>query len=158
MSACIFCAIVAGEVETSAVYADDMTFAFMDLRQPNGGHALVEPRQHIPTLYDLDEVTSAALMRMVVLTARAVRKSLQPDGVSVWQSNGEAAGQEVPHVHFHVLARQPADGLLRVYAERPPTPDRRTLDQLAGTIREGLPAARAGGAVSHPALGREQRR
>jgi histidine triad (HIT) family protein len=138
MSECPFCSIFTGQSEASLVYADEATIAFLDLRQPNGGHVLVAPRQHIQTLYDLDEATGAALMRTVVRTARAVRTSLQPAGMSIWQSNGEAAGQEVPHVHFHVLARQPDDGLLRVYADKPPRPDRAVLNQLAIRIGRGF--------------------
>ncbi|MGI8912606.1 MAG: HIT family protein [Chloroflexota bacterium] len=145
MSDCIFCAIVTGEIEASLVYADDVTMAFMDLRQPNGGHVLVVPRQHVEMIDDLNAVTGAALMQAVIRTTRAVRKSLQPAGISIWQSNGAAAGQEVPHVHFHVLARQPADSLLRVYAEKPPYPDRASLNQLAITIRRGYTTPHDGG-------------
>ena len=138
MYACAFCGIVAGSVEASIVYEDDATLAFMDLRQPNGGHVLVIPKQHVETIYDLLPDVGARLMQTVVRTARAIRRSVQPDGLSIWQSNGEAAGQEVPHLHVHVFARQPRDGFLRVYPERPARPDRAVLDQLAAQIRAGF--------------------
>jgi histidine triad (HIT) family protein len=158
MSECPFCSIFTGQSEASLVYADEATIAFLDLRQPNGGHVLVAPRQHIQTRYDLDEATGAALMRTVVRTARAVRTSLQPAGMSIWQSNGEAAGQEVPHVHFHVLARQPADGLLRVYADKPPRPEREALNQLAITIQHAFPTGHDGGEQDQDGGAKEQRR
>jgi histidine triad (HIT) family protein len=121
-------------VEASVVFEDDATLAFMDLRQPNGGHVLVIPKQHVETIYDLPPDVGARLMQTVVRTARAMRRGIQPDGLSIWQSNGEAAGQEVPHLHMHLFARQPRDGFLRVYPERPARPDRSVLDQLAERI------------------------
>ena len=138
MPVCAFCGIVAGSMEASVVYEDDATLAFMDLRQPNAGHVLVIPKEHVETIYDLLPETGARLMQTVIRTARAVRRSVQPGGLSIWQSNGEAAGQEVPHLHVHLFARQPRDGFLRVYPERPARPDRTVLDQLAEQIRAGF--------------------
>ena len=138
MSDCVFCGIVAGSVEASIVHEDEVTIAFMDLSQPNGAHVLVIPRQHIETIYDLEPDVGAGLMQTVVRTARAVRRSLQPAGLSIWQSNGPAAGQDVPHVHVHLLTRQPQDGFLRVFPGIPARPARAILDQLADKIRAGF--------------------
>jgi histidine triad (HIT) family protein len=141
VSACVFCVIVAGAVRASLVYEDDATVAFVDRRQPHratGAHVLVVPRRHVETIYDLEPDAGARLMETVIRTARAVRRSLQPAGLSVWQSNGPAAGQEVPHVHFHVLARRPQDGLLRVYPDKPPYPEPAVLDQMAAKISAGI--------------------
>ena len=144
MGGCVFCGVVAGTVEVSVVYEDDATVAFMDQRQPNGGHVLVIPRQHVETLPDLTPDVAARLMQATVLTARAVQRSLGPAGLSVWQSNGTAAGQEVPHVHMHVLARRHGDGLLRVYPQRPPYPGRAALDELAAKVRSGFETSEDG--------------
>lgn len=65
--------------------------------------------------YDLDEDTASALAGTVCKVARAVRRVYAPEGLSIWQSNGPAAFQEVPHVHWHVLPRYKDDGLLVVY-------------------------------------------
>lgn len=135
---CVFCEIVVGRVGASIVYAGDATVVFADRRQPTEAHLLVVPKQHRETIYDLHPTEASQLMQTVVLTARAVRAVVQPAGLSVWQSNGRAAGQEVPHVHVHVLARRPDDGLLRVYPARPPYPDRLALDQLAQRIKAVL--------------------
>ena len=97
---CIFCQIVAGEAEASFAYEDDATMAFVDLRQFHAGHTLVVPRRHIRDIYGLDEKTGSALMAAISRVAEAVREAFQPDGINVWQSNGEP-WQEVFHLHFH---------------------------------------------------------
>jgi histidine triad (HIT) family protein len=138
---CVFCGIVNGTVEASVVAADDTTLAFLDLRQPSwprGGSVLVVPRAHVEQVDELPAEVAGAVMGTVVRVAGAVRKALAPEGISVWSSNGAAAGQEVPHVHLHVVARFGGDGLLRVYAERPPYPGRADLDELAARITGGL--------------------
>lgn len=76
------------------------------------------PRLHIETVFDLDETTGEAVMRAAVRLARAIRAAFAPEGLSLWQSNGPAAFQEVPHFHLHVLPRWEGDGLLRIYPER----------------------------------------
>lgn len=135
MNGCVFCGIAAGRVEASIVFEDDWSIAFMDLRQPNAGHVLVVPRQHVQEICDLEPSVGVRLMEAVIETARAVRSAFRPEGLSIWQSNGEAAGQEVPHVHFHVLARWTGDELLRVYPRKPPYPSRGELDEMACRIR-----------------------
>jgi histidine triad (HIT) family protein len=67
-----------------------------------------------------------------------VRDAFGPDGINIWQSNGEAAGQEVFHLHLHVLPRRLNDGLLRFYPSRPGYPSRAELDDQAALIRERL--------------------
>jgi histidine triad (HIT) family protein len=135
---CVFCAIIAREAEASVVYEDEATIAFMDLRQFHDGHALVVPRRHIASFFELDDPTGAALMRTLVRVARAIRDAFTPDGMNIWQSNGEAAGQEVFHLHLHVLPRRQDDGLVRFYPTRPAYPPRAELDGQANLIRAHL--------------------
>ncbi len=134
MTDCVFCAIIAGALPASIIYQDDDTIVFADMRQPTEAHVLVVPKQHVQTLDALPLDLAAHLMQVAVLTARAINASMEPEGLSLWQSNGEVAGQEVPHVHLHLLTRQPSDDLLTVYAVRPARPDRTTLDSLAAKI------------------------
>ncbi|WP_233198668.1 MULTISPECIES: HIT domain-containing protein [Luteimonas] len=71
--------------------------------------------------------------------ARAADAVFAPDGLNLWQSNREAGGQEVPHVHLHVQPRKTGDGLLRIYPDAPPAPPARAvLDALATTLRAAL--------------------
>ena|SRR5579859_3647351 len=138
MNDCVFCRIIRRELPASVVYEDDETLAFLDLRQPSAAHVLVVPKFHVETIFDLESELAARLMQTVVLTACAVRKSLGPAGVNLWQSNGRAAGQEVPHVHVHVLAREEGDGLFPMYSQPPPLPEGEALDRLAASIRAGF--------------------
>lgn len=133
--ACIFCRIAAGEAEASVVCEDAETIAFIDLRQFHAGHTLVIPKRHVEDIFALDETTAAAVAVTVVRVAKAVRAAFAPDGISIWQSNGEAAGQEVPHLHVHVLPRRTDDGMVRIYPSRPGYPARAVLDEQAAAIR-----------------------
>ena len=112
---CIFCRIIRGELDSATIYEDESTLAFLDLRQSNEGHVLVVPRRHFEQIYDLDEDSACALAGTVCKVARAIRRVYSPDGLSIWQSNGPAAFQEVPHVHWHVFPRYTNDGHLVVY-------------------------------------------
>jgi histidine triad (HIT) family protein len=143
---CAFCAILAGALPASLVHEDDQVIAFMDLRQAVPGHVLVVPRRHVETLFDLDEDTAAQLMRVAVRIARAADVAFAPDGLNLWQSNREAGGQEVLHVHLHVQPRTTGDGLLRIYpGPQPPAPTGRdALDAWAGRLRDALRASPVG--------------
>ena len=112
---CVFCRIIQGELDSATIYEDDSTLAFLNLRQSNEGHILVVPRNHVEQIYDLDEDTACALAGTVCKVSRAVRRVYAPEGLSIWQSNGPAAFQEVPHVHWHIFPRYIDDGHLVVY-------------------------------------------
>ena len=114
-SDCVFCSIVRGESDSATVFEDDSTLAFLDLSQSNEGHVLVIPKSHFEQIYDLDERIASSLGKTVRRVARAVRRAYEPEGLSIWQSNGPAAFQDVPHVHWHILPRYYNDGLLVVY-------------------------------------------
>lgn len=139
---CIFCAIIEGRAAGSRVAEDAQVIAFMDLRQPLPGHVLVVPRRHVRTIHDLDVADAGALMAMAVRVARALRDADDAPGLTLWQSNGEAAGQEVPHVHLHLQPRRLRDGLYRLYPHGLPTPAPRTrLDELAAALRARIEPA-----------------
>jgi len=141
---CAFCAILAGALPASVVHEDAQVVAFMDLRQAVRGHVLVVPRRHVETLFDLDEDTAAQLMRVAVRIARAADAVFAPDGLSLWQSNRDAGGQEVPHVHLHVQPRRVGDGLLRIYPGDAPRPSASAeLDRMAADLRAALARAQA---------------
>lgn len=139
--ACFICRIVSREAPASIVLDDESTLAFVDIRQPNEGHILVVPRMHIETIDLLEGTIAADLIWATVRVARAVRRAFRPPGMSVWQANGEAAGQDAPHIHFHVLPRHHEDGLLREYPDANPRtygPADPALERIAERVRRGL--------------------
>ena len=140
MSECIFCAIVAGQLEASPVYQDEVCSAFMDIQPVNPGHLLVVPNAHASYLADLAEETGAQMFRIAQRLAAALRRSgVKCEGVNLWLADGEAAMQEVFHVHLHVLPRYQGDGFGLTfgpaYFTRPPRPE---LDETARQIKEVL--------------------
>jgi histidine triad (HIT) family protein len=136
---CIFCRIAAGEGEASVVLDEARVLAFMDVRAFHPGHTLIVPKEHITDITELnDGETARALMTAISRVARAVRTAFKADGISVWQSNGVAAGQEVFHLHFHVIPRYRGDRLLRVYPSRVQHTHREELDEHASLICTSL--------------------
>jgi histidine triad (HIT) family protein len=137
---CVFCDIVRGEAPASLVYADDQVMAFLDIQPVNPGHLLVVPRIHAAYLADLDGGTGGHLFQVAMMLADAVRRSgVRCEGVNLFLADGRAAGQEVFHVHLHVIPRFEGDGFgLRFGPEYFHLPRRVTLDEIAADIRRTL--------------------
>ena len=135
---CIFCEIVDRKSPASIVLDDERTLAFIDLRQANPGHVLVVPKMHINDVRDLDADMGSALMQSVSRVTRAVAQAFPNNGISLWHSIGEAAFQEVPHLHIHVHPRLDNDGILRVYESLPENVDFPTREKYAELVRHQL--------------------
>jgi len=135
---CVFCAIANGSEPASIVYEDELSIAFIDLRQFNPGHTLVIPRKHLHDVRDLDPITGAAVMATVSKVTRAVGASFPNQGLSLWHSIGEAAFQEVPHLHIHIHPRLLNDNVLQIYPRHPDTPDIAIRDEYALLIRSHI--------------------
>jgi histidine triad (HIT) family protein len=136
-SSCIFCDILAGRLPGSFVYRDDVVAAFMDIQPVNPGHLLVVPIRHAAHLADIDGDTAAHLMRVGHRLAAALRQStVRCEGVNLFLADGQAALQEVFHVHLHVFPRFSKDGFgLRFSPEyHVNRPARETLDELAAEL------------------------
>jgi len=110
MSGCVFCGIVTGSAPARLVYADDAAVAFLNHRPASRGHTLVVPRRHVAHLWDADAEDAAALGRAVHAVAALLRERLAPDGLTLRQNTGEASGQEVFHLHVHLVPRWHGDG------------------------------------------------
>ncbi|WP_406056414.1 HIT family protein [Kribbella sp. NBC_00889] len=107
---CVFCGIVAGRLSARFVYQDEHACAFLDIRPLRAGHTLVVPRRHVPDLSaDGAPDAVAAIGPALQATTRTLVNRLNADGVSVLQANGAAAGQEVFHLHFHLVPRRRGD-------------------------------------------------
>lgn len=131
---CVFCSIVEGESPASVVYEDETVLAFMDLSPVTDGHLLVVPKVHYAGLRDLDEAAGAAVWAVAHRLARVLyRSGLRCEGVSLTLADGEAADQDVFHVHLHVKPRH-ADDSYRVTADWRRR-ERAELDATAAVIR-----------------------
>jgi histidine triad (HIT) family protein len=133
---CIFCKIVAGEIPCFKLLEDAETLAFMDINPVHDGHALVIPKAHYPTVFDIAPEAVAAAARTARRVAQAVNAALKPDGLNLIQSNGPGAAQSVGHFHFHVLPRRLGDGLLVNWTPKPG--DHAHIAELAERIRQHL--------------------
>lgn len=107
---CIFCRIVAGDAHSHRVYEDDDVLVFMDLRPVSEGHTLIIPKRHYENLLESSEEAMAAVARVSVRIANAIKTTLAPDGIFVAQTNGVAAGQTVFHYHLHLIPRWQGSG------------------------------------------------
>lgn len=113
---CPFCEIVdRADPDAREVYRDERAMAFFPTDPAVLGHTLVIPRQHVPDLWSLDEVTAKHLSVVTLRIAHAVRDALHPDGLNIIQSNGSAASQTVAHVHVHVVPRWDGDRIGRIW-------------------------------------------
>ena len=138
---CVFCGIVETSVPSSVVYRDAVVMAFMDIRPVNTGHVLVIPLKHFTELSDMDETTGMRLFQITMRVQKAIRASgVRCEGVNLFLADGEAAFQEVFHVHMHVFPRFKGDDF-KISADWSRQPPRAELDEVAAKIRSAYPAA-----------------
>ncbi|HEY2177388.1 MAG TPA: HIT family protein [Caulobacteraceae bacterium] len=121
----IFAKIVRGEIPCAKIFEDAETMAFMDAFPQGPGHSLVvHKHSRARNLLDAESGDLAAIIATVQKVTRAVRAALNPDGITVMQFNGAAAGQTIYHLHFHIIPRWSGRALGR-HAEEPSNPDQR---------------------------------
>lgn len=108
---CIFCRIVAGQIPCFKLLEDGETIAFMDINPVNPGHSLAVAKGHWPTVDVIPSDVLGAVSVTAQKVAKAVISELKPNGVNLLQANGAGAGQSVPHLHIHIMPRQPNDGV-----------------------------------------------
>ena len=133
MADCVFCKIVNEQIPATKVYEDALTLAFMDIGQVNPGHVLVALKAHVDNVYGLDDAQAGALFQSVARVARAIRAAFEPEGLSVYQANGAAAGQTVSHVHVHLVPRHTKDAMAFTWPVL--NPPREVLEEQAARIR-----------------------
>lgn len=109
-SDCIFCKIIAGEIPSTKIYEDEDTLAFLDISPIVKGHTLVIPKCHHNPITQTPDDVLAKCICVAKKIAQAQTEALGADGVNLHQANGSAAGQVVPHIHFHVIPRFDSDG------------------------------------------------
>jgi diadenosine tetraphosphate (Ap4A) HIT family hydrolase len=134
---CPFCAIVEGDAPASVIHEADETLAFMDIAPVTEGHALVIPKDHSSGLAGLDPATGGRLFQVGQTVAAALRASDVPtEGSNLFLADGEVAGQEVFHVHLHVIPRTEDDDVTLGFERS--RPGRERLDALADAVATEL--------------------
>ena len=133
----IFEKIIRREIPATIVYEDEDTLAFMDIGPIIKGHTLVIPKFCYDSIIETPDEVLAKLMSVAKRIAAAQMTALGADGVNIMQNNGKAAGQEVPHIHLHVIPRFDNDGHHWNWAAKSyDSPEE--MEQLAKKIRKGL--------------------
>ncbi|MFB6182585.1 MAG: HIT family protein [Candidatus Nanohaloarchaea archaeon] len=97
---CVFCKIIDGEIPSHKVYEDDKMIAILDANPVSKGHTLVIPKNHVETIHEAEGMEY--LHNGLVKVSNALEEAFNPEGINIAQNNGEKAGQEVFHLHFHV--------------------------------------------------------
>ena len=114
MTDCIFCKIVAGQIPCTKVYEDEHTLAFMDIGPIIKGHVLVIPKHHITSLATLKPADTPVLGEMLAIAQRLATENGSPDGFRVIINTGRVGGQEVLHLHAHIVGGpQPVGPMLK---------------------------------------------
>jgi histidine triad (HIT) family protein len=133
---CVFCAIIAGDQPAHVVLDDEVAMAFLDVRPLFPGHTLVVPRTHHETLGDLPADDVGPLFSRVQRLSRAMEEGLGAAGSFVAANN--RISQSVPHLHVHVVPRNPKDGLRGFFWPRTRYPDEAAAKAVAERLRATL--------------------
>ncbi|MGB9987092.1 HIT family protein [Salarchaeum japonicum] len=136
MDDCIFCQIVDGDIPARVVYEDEDVLAFLDANPIAPGHTLVIPKTHYETLGDVPAEHANRLFAAIHSLTPVVEDAVDADASNIGFNNGAAAGQEVPHVHGHIVPRFEDDGgnPIHAVAGSPPNLGDDELDALADDI------------------------
>ena len=134
---CVFCAIIAGRIPSHKVYEDEKTLAFLDIHPSAPGHTLVIPKAHIARVQDLHEEDSRCLFAALHRIVGRIQEAVGAPASTIGINNGRESGQEVPHVHIHVIPRGKGDrgGIIQGLARSPSRPDQAEMERIAERIR-----------------------
>ena len=133
---CVFCKIIAGQIPSLRVFEDEAVLAFLDIGPLAEGHLLIVPKEHHEHLEDMPETAVCGLTRHLPRLVKVVMKVVNAQGCNVLLNNRKVAGQDVPHVHWHIVPRVDSDGLgYRWKASRYPSGRAERIQQ---SIRDAL--------------------
>lgn len=136
---CIFCSIVSGDIPSRNVYEDEDVLAFLDANPLAAGHTLVIPKDHHERMDDLPTDLASDVLDTLYQLVPQVENAVDADGTTIAFNNGPAAGQEVPHIHGHIIPRFENDGggpIHGITGARPDLSDDE-LDEIAERISGG---------------------
>ena len=106
MKNCIFCSLIRGEFHAHRVYEDERVLAFLDIHPSAPGHTLIIPKTHYNQVEDLSEEDAKALFMAMYRIVGGIQEAMEASSSTIGINNGPEAGQEVPHLHIHVIPRR----------------------------------------------------
>jgi histidine triad (HIT) family protein len=133
---CIFCKIVQKQAPASVIYEDEATLVFLDIRPLTMGHTLVIPKAHWVDIFDIPANLLSQIYKVAQQISPAIKKATSADGISIIQQNGKAAGQDIFHLHVHVVPRFEGQKLPRFSDLK--MVDRAELDEMRKKIKQEL--------------------
>lgn len=134
METCIFCKIAKKEIGAEIVFENDTTFAVLDILPKAPGHTLVIPKHHTQNISELPDELIGPFFQSAKNVVARIDKALHPDGFTLGINHGKASGQEVQHLHFHIIPRWHGDGggpIQRIVSNQP----KEDLEVIAKKIR-----------------------
>jgi len=128
MPDCIFCKIVRGEIPALKVYEESLNLAFLDINPSSLGHTIIIPKKHYQKLEEMPEEEAKEMFSVILRLTKIIPKSVGTTDCNIGINNGKFAGQEVPHLHFHIVPRferdngLPIQGLVRMEVKKEDLP------------------------------------
>lgn len=140
MENCIFCKITKGKAEATKIYENDRLLIFMDIQPINQGHVLIIPKKHSELITEVDDKIAGEMFILAKKINIALRNSgLKCEGINYFLADGEAADQEIPHVHLHVFPRFKGDGFGFIFPNGYENlPSRDEINKIGEMIRKSL--------------------
>ena len=136
---CLFCKIVDGEIPSAKVYEDENVLAFLDIAQVTKGHTLIIPKKHHENMYDLSTEAAQHMFAAVPKVANALKQTFNPVGMNLLNNTGEKAGQQIFHIHLHLIPRYgKGDGYGAVWKTHTDEYSQDDLQNIARDVRENL--------------------
>ena len=117
-SDCLFCKIAKGEIPCSKVFENESILAFLDIFPVNPGHTIVIPKKHYQTFLDFPKRDISSFFIQIQNIARLLKEKLNFDGFNIIQNNFSAAGQVVPHFHYHIIPRFEGDDAILIHSKK----------------------------------------
>ena len=130
---CIFCKIINGEIPAEVVARDDFTITVLDVHPRALGHSMVLPRKHADSILELEDNQLQPVLGAVKGATEMLKKAFSPDGFTIGINHGRVAGQEIDHLHVHIIPRWRSDGGMSVQGVVS-NPPKDSLKEVANTI------------------------
>ena len=136
---CIFCKIIRGEIPSHKVYEDEKTLALLDINPTAPGHTLLIPKAHVSNVEDLTLEDAESLFRALHKIVGGIQKAMDAPASTIGVNNGRESGQEIPHVHIHIIQRPKKNGMTRLSsAGRFKPRSKECFEKIAEKIREEI--------------------